>query len=175
MDSIQPRIDIVVVQMDGDVVRKEREVHCLCASTVCNEKGKGFPLYCEKAVERMCPIDIPCQSHSYEINDMINHGKKVLDETISASDKSRIIITIPCDSTDAWIVAAYDDVEDINESWYVEENGKDVYPIEFKIVNGYELPCDVNMIKHIKKTRLKYLIGISRLYSGLIIDGLCRL
>ncbi len=45
----------------------------------------------------------------------------------------------------------YDDVEDINESWYVEENGKDVYPIEFKIVNGYELPCDVNMIKHIKK------------------------
>lgn len=115
MDSFQPRIDIVVVQMDGDVVRKEREVHCLCASTVCNEKGKGFPLYCEKAVERMCPIDIPCQSHSYEINEIINHGKKVLDETISASDKSRIIITIPCDSTDAWIVAAYDDVEDIEK------------------------------------------------------------
>ena len=31
----------------------------------------------------------------------------IYDATISASDKSRIIITIPCDSTDAWIVAAY--------------------------------------------------------------------
>ena len=28
-------------------------------------------------------------------------------------DKSRIVITIPCDSTDAWIVAAYDDFDDV--------------------------------------------------------------
>lgn len=109
IDSIQPRIDIVVIQMDGDVVRKEKEVHCLCDSTVCDEKGIDFPLYCKKAIERMCPVDVPCQSHSCEINDRINHGKHVLDETISISDESRIIITIPCDSTDAWIVAAYDE------------------------------------------------------------------
>lgn len=37
MDSIQPQIDVVVIQMDGDVVRKEREVHCLCDSTICDE------------------------------------------------------------------------------------------------------------------------------------------
>lgn len=115
MDSIQPRIDIVVIQMDGDVVRKEKEVHCLCDSTVCDEKGKDFPLYCKKAIERICPVDIPRQSHSYEINDVINYGKYVLDEAISISNKSRIIITIPCDSTDAWIVAAYDDFEDIEK------------------------------------------------------------
>lgn len=120
MDSIQPRMDIVVVQMDGDVVRKEKEVHCLCASTVCDEKGKEFPLYCEKAVAGMCPIEIPCQSHSTEIKDVINHGKQVLIQTINMLDKSRIIITIPCDSTDAWIVASYDDfenVEKIEDPW----------------------------------------------------------
>ncbi len=115
MDSIQPRIDIVVIQMDGDVVRKEKEVHCLCASTVCDGKGKKFPIYCENAVAGTCPIEVPCRSHSCEIKDLISHGKHVLDETISISDKKRIVITIPCDSTDAWIVAAYDDVENIEK------------------------------------------------------------
>lgn len=36
------------------------------------------------------------------------------------SEDSRIIVTIPCDSTDAWIVAAYDDydnVEQIIDPW----------------------------------------------------------
>ena len=113
MDSIRPRIDIIVIQMDGDVVRKEKEVHCLCDSTECDGKGKEFPLYCEKAIERMCPIVVPCRSHLDEIEDIINHGKQVLNDTISMKDKERIIITIPCDSTEAWIVAAYDDLEDI--------------------------------------------------------------
>ena len=120
MDSIQPKIDIIVIQMDGDVIRKEKEVHCFCDSTICGEKGKEFPLYCEKAVDGMCPIEVPCQSHSGEIEDVINHGKQVLAETINMPDKSRIIITIPCDSTDAWIVAAYDDfenVEKIQDPW----------------------------------------------------------
>ncbi len=38
-----------------------------------------------------------------------------INETIGIEDKSRIIITIPCDSTDAWIVAAYDDFENIEK------------------------------------------------------------
>ena len=33
MNGINPRMDIIVIQMDGDVVRKEKEVHCLCDST----------------------------------------------------------------------------------------------------------------------------------------------
>lgn len=115
MDSIQPRIDIIVIQMDADVVRKEKEVHCFCESTACAEKGKVFPLYCEQAVMGMCPIELPCSSHSDMTEDIINHGRKVLNETINVPDKSRIIITIPCDSTDAWIVAAYDDFENIEQ------------------------------------------------------------
>ncbi len=120
MDNIQPRIDIVVIQMDGDVIRKEKEVHCQCASTICNIKGTTFPLYCEKATARKCPIEIPCKNHSYEISDMIHHGTYVLNETITVSNRNRIIITIPCDSTDSWIVAAYDDfdnIEKIEDPW----------------------------------------------------------
>lgn len=120
MDNIQPKIDIVVIQMDGDVVRKEKEVHCHCASNICDLKGTTFPLYCEKAISRKCPIEIPCKNHSYEISDMIYHGKSVLDNIISMPDKNRIIITIPCDSTDTWIIAAYDDfdnIEKIEDPW----------------------------------------------------------
>ena len=115
MNSIQPQIDIIVIQMDGDVVRKEKEIHCWCDSTICDVKGEEFPLYCKKAKARMCPIKTPCQSHFYEIADIINHGIFVIDKTISTWNKSRIVITIPCDSTDAWIVAAYDDFDDIEK------------------------------------------------------------
>ena len=120
MDGIQPRIDIIIIQMDGDVIRKEREIHCACSSTVCEDKGNQFPIYCHKAVMRKCPVAIPCPNHSTTIDDMIAHGKNILSQTIGTMDKNRIIITIPCDSTDAWIVASYDefsDIEKIEDPW----------------------------------------------------------
>ena len=123
MDSLKPAIDMIVIQMDGDVVRKEKQVHCMCDSTICKEKGKQFPLYCDNAVAGMCPIELPCESHSAEINAIIGHGKNVLKEAINASNKERIVITIPCDSTDAWIVAAYDDITDVEE---IEDPWKNV-------------------------------------------------
>ena len=48
MQEVHPSIDAIVIQMDGDVIRKEKEAHCLCESTVCEYKGTVFPLYCEK-------------------------------------------------------------------------------------------------------------------------------
>ncbi len=116
MDSIQPRIDIIVIQMDGDVVRKEKEVHCWCESTVCEEKKNNeFPLYCKTAAERRCPIELPCNNHANDVKDIIKHGKNVLDKTMGEIDKSRIVITIPCDSTDTWVVAAYEDFDDVEK------------------------------------------------------------
>lgn len=47
--------------------------------------------------------------------DIIAHGRNVLDKTLGETDKNRIVITIPCDSTDTWIVAAYDDYENIEQ------------------------------------------------------------
>ena len=112
--ALQPEIDVIIIQMDGDVVRKEKEVHCQCDSTDCEEKGKVFPLYCQKAKEG-CGVVLPCQDHLDCIDDTMNHGNKVLRKALDISENSRIIITIPCDSTDAWIVAAYDDYENVEQ------------------------------------------------------------
>ena len=112
MDEIQPRIDIIVIQIDGDVVRKEREVHCQCDSTRCEDKGKFFPLYCESA-KSGCMAEVPCKSHETNVVSMMAHGETVIREALSTCDVKRVIITIPCDSTDAWVVAAYDDIDDV--------------------------------------------------------------
>lgn len=112
--ALQPKIDVIIIQMDGDVVRKEKEVHCQCDSTDCEEKGKVFPLYCQKAKEG-CGVVLPCQDHLDCIDDTMNHGNKVLRKALDIRENSRIIITIPCDSTDAWIVAAYDDCENVEQ------------------------------------------------------------
>ncbi len=37
----------------------------------------------------------------------------------------------------------------LNDDWIITENKTDIYPIEFKDVKGYELPCDAKDLKHI--------------------------
>ena len=112
MKAIQPQIDAIVIQMDGDVIRKEKEAHCLCDATVCENKGKVFPLYCDKHGAE-CPVIIPCESHENGIEARMEHGEELLKSALGAEDMSRIAITIPCDSTDTWVVAAYDDMDGI--------------------------------------------------------------
>lgn len=122
MNGIEPGMDLIIIQMDGDVIRKEKEVHCLCDSTECKEKEKKFPLYCDMAKES-CPIDLPCKSHESKIGATVLHGKNVIEDTLSTEDKEHVIITIPCDSTDAWIVAAYEEIEDVEK---IEDPWKNV-------------------------------------------------
>ena len=110
--EIQPHIDAIVIQMDGDVIRKEKEVHCQCDTTSCDDKGTVFPLYCAKK-GGMCPVNIPCRSHEETIEERMNHGILTLKESLSDADMNQIVITIPCDSTDAWVVAAFDEIDDI--------------------------------------------------------------
>ena len=112
MDELDPQMDIVIIQMDGDVVRKEKEIHCLCDATKCPDKGKVFPLYCNRVGDD-CPVQIPCNSHSDDIKGMIDHGVSTLSDTLGGKRQDRVVITIPCDSTDAWVVAAYDDISDV--------------------------------------------------------------
>ncbi len=113
MQEIQPNINAIVIQMDGDVIRKEREPHCLCESTVCVDKGKVFPLYCERVKDEQCPVELPCISHKNSITGRIDHGVSILAEAMGEVDMTHISIVIPCDSTDAWVVAAYDDIDDV--------------------------------------------------------------
>lgn len=44
-----------------------------------------------------------------------------------------------------------DEEGSVSDEWYVEETGKDIYPIEFKVIYGYELPYNVDKMKHITK------------------------
>lgn len=119
MAGIEPQIDAIIVQMDGDVIRKEKEVHCNCDSTICDEKSKKFPLYCDRVKQGMCPVTMPCQCHQYDVMGMMEYGTLILRETLNENDIN-IVITIPCDSTDTWIVAAYeelDGIEGIYDPW----------------------------------------------------------
>jgi hypothetical protein len=120
MHGVKPHIDAIVIQMDGDVIRKEKEPHCLCTGTVCEKKNKVFPLYCELVKNGQCPVELPCKDHNDIIDDKIAYSSFILKEALQSTDMANVVITIPCDSTDAWVVAAYDEVEDIEnlvEPW----------------------------------------------------------
>jgi hypothetical protein len=78
MQEVQPAIDAIVIQMDGDVIRKEKEAHCLCKSTACEDKRKVFPLYCEKVKDEKCPVELPCESHENGIKGRVDHGVSIL-------------------------------------------------------------------------------------------------
>ena len=47
MNGIQPALDFLVIQMDGDVSRKEKSAHCWCEATRCDHKGDWNPLECD--------------------------------------------------------------------------------------------------------------------------------
>lgn len=115
MQGAAPKIDLIVVQMDGDVSRKEREVHCECWHDKCEMSGTIFPLKCHK---EECPIEIPCNRHPSGSEGYVEHLQSLLHKCFPGEYIPFFII--PCDSTDAWIVAAFDDlenVESIDDPW----------------------------------------------------------
>lgn len=61
--AISPALDLLIIQMDGDVARKEKEVHCRCESTICPKKNEESPLVCRQLKEGNCPVIIPCRDH----------------------------------------------------------------------------------------------------------------
>lgn len=103
------------------MLRVRREIHCQCESTICDYKGNVFPLACELLKENLCPISLPCPDHEDSPNDYRRHiNESVLSWLGVCADRKDIIITVPCDSTDAWIVAAFDaidDIENIKNPW----------------------------------------------------------
>lgn len=54
LHEVMPQLDLLVIQMDADVSRKEREVHCLCGSVECKvrEESHPFRLYRDEAAIR---------------------------------------------------------------------------------------------------------------------------
>ena len=120
MRSVQPVLDILVIQMDGDVSRKEKAVHCLCSSTYCEYQNIRNPLECDviKEISGNCPVRLPCRDHAASAAGYISHLKGLLASWLK--DMEDICVAVPCDSTEAWVIAAYDETdhaEEVEDPW----------------------------------------------------------
>lgn len=120
MKDIEPALDILVIQMDGDVSRKEKIVHCWCDSTDCEYKGDRNPLKCDanQEMREACPIVLPCKDHGHSIESYMEHLNGLIKMWIK--DTKDTCIVVPCDSTEAWVIAAYDgteEAESIEDPW----------------------------------------------------------
>lgn len=112
MKDIEPSLDILIIQMDGDVSRKEKISHCCCKSTICQYKNQYNPLNCDriKELRNTCPITLPCVDHTSTVDAYMEHLEQLISDWLP--DLNDTCIVIPCDSTEAWIIAAFDERED---------------------------------------------------------------
>ena len=131
MKDVTPQLDLLVVQMDGDVSRKEKEVHCLCDTTTCELKGTKNPLVCERLKNQKCPVELPCIAHDALPEGYIAHLTILVLSWLG--QKKDVCVVIPCDSTDTWVAAVYDkleNVERIEDPWKsIISKGKDYHDI----------------------------------------------
>lgn len=108
--SITPNLDMLIIHMDGDVARKEKEIHCQCEQVECDIRSTIHPLDCPKIDK--CPIYLPCLQHEDSPKGYATHLKAFLMNLSGQREDLPICFLTPCDSTDTWIVAALDDADD---------------------------------------------------------------
>ena len=109
MRGVAPQLDFLIVHMDGDVSRREKEVHCACETTCCELVGTVHPLHCPVCKSGKCPVDLPCVRH--ENDGYAPHLKQMISAWLCLSaESSPVIITIPCDSIDTWVAVSFGDL-----------------------------------------------------------------
>lgn len=120
-DNIMPKLDLLIIQMDADVVRKEKEIHCVCELACRVRDSQVHPLSCERLKSENCPILLPCEAHENTPNGYRDHIENSIRTWLNSNgNREDVVITVPCDSTDAWIVAAYGDLENaemVKDPW----------------------------------------------------------
>lgn len=117
VNGISPKLDLLIVQMDGDVSRNEKVSHCACSDKTCQFRGNMLPSECDTAT---CPVDIPCEKHGEPPLSYVTHLGRILRDFFPTETVIPIIFVIPCDSTDAWLVAGLDARENcelIHDPW----------------------------------------------------------
>ena len=124
--AMEPSIDLIIIQMDGDVSRdeKNKQSHCICENTVCAGREQytlNGKVRLEDCKEEKCPIITPCGNHEGSPPETYVSHIKNLVYSILGDTMIPVVVTIPCDSTDAWIVAAFDQevnaCEEIEKPW----------------------------------------------------------
>jgi hypothetical protein len=114
MRKATPQIDCLIVQMDGDVSRNEKEVHCACRASNCEQVGTVHPLSCTICKDGKCPITLPCEDHGAD--GYAPHLSGLIKAWLCISAESLpVIITIPCDSIDTWVAVSYGDLTSMCE------------------------------------------------------------
>lgn len=119
-NSIFPKLDLLVIQVDGDVSRTDRVSHCNCNDVVCPQRGEKHPTNCNN---NLCPIRFPCSRHGETPVGYVTHLQGLLSGAFPEYRTLPILFLVPCDSADTWIVAALDDFnpskeyETIKDPW----------------------------------------------------------
>lgn len=118
-EAITPKLNLLIIQLDGDVSRdeKNKQSHCGCISLNCKTRAeitKEAIVYLENCPERIadCPITYPCANHmGIKPDQYITHLKSLIMSHLGSALSIPVVITIPCDSIDAWIAAAYEETD----------------------------------------------------------------
>ena len=114
MHSLTPVLDLLVVHMDGDVQRCEKEVHCACQRALCDAPEETHPLTCEKIIgdRNACPVTLPCEHHENTPAAGADFLRTFIRSLLLPEDGLAVSYLVPFDATDTWIVAAFDQCDD---------------------------------------------------------------
>lgn len=146
-EAIMPKLDLLIIQMDGDVSRDEqnKQSHCGCVNMECKtreEITKEAIVYLENCPVRIadCPIIYPCANHTGSKPDQyITHLKNLIMGHLGSALSIPAVITIPCDSMEAWIVAAF---EETDQSFELVEKPWESMIAKRKTYHGIRIPGD---------------------------------
>ena len=134
LSGITPAIDLLIVQMDADVARCEREAYCETIDIQCPAKETERFLSCKTAIDGRCEIPLPPNMQcDGSVQSRVDYLTGLLAGYLRSSGTPPIVITIPCDSTDAWILAAFESqmqqIEDFPSPWHFISKSKTYHGI----------------------------------------------
>ena len=129
LSEITPSIDLLIIQMDADVARCEKEIYCSSVTVECDGQTIEDFLNCSIIKNKRCPQSLPpnsvCDGTPTE---RVSFLKQFLNSILVAHAGIHYVVTIPCDATDAWIVAAFEEemdcLEQINDPWNIISHNK---------------------------------------------------
>ncbi len=135
LSGIEPQIDLLIIQMDGDVSRCEREVYCRAVNIACPGQTHEDPLNCSIAKMGGCNQILPPNSVcDGSVQGRVRFIESLILSSLGRTESAPLVIVIPCDSTDTWIIAACDEKithpEEVNSPWDdVISRGKDYFGV----------------------------------------------